>query len=302
VDVEGIVETLRLDPSRIVAKAGATEDYARILTQRAAEDSAAAEGWRIRAAGAQTIAGSLWMLVRPHEAFSPLGQAETIHDTIDSAYGSLLGICAHPRRPAPGRPLPRDLWDGPQAERPDDPERERPPEPAPAFARLQPAASLLAHVWPMAAGTTDQSLEQLLSDTPVLKELPGSWLTGRLRIPLAHYRGLATEIDRLRHGERPVDGPRRLPAAGAFLDRASEAIGAARENEHQWRMLRSPILPAEPEVIAACALVELTAREALGVSALDVMDVRTYSLAGALMGLAQNLLDADADATPGQTL
>jgi hypothetical protein len=299
-DVESIVGALGLNATRIVAKASATEDYARILIERAAEDPAAAEAWRVRASSAQTIAGSLWMLVRPQEAFAPLGHAEEIHDAIGSAYGSLLSICAHPRRPTPAQPLPRDVWAGPQAKRPDDPERERSPEPDQALARLQPAASLLAHLWPLAAGQTDQSLKQLLSDTPVLQTLPGSWLTGRLRIPLAHYRGLATEIDQLRHGERTVGAQRRdpLPAARAFLERAGEAIGAARENEHQWRTLRSPILPAEPEVMAACALVELTARDALGVSAIEAMGVPAYSLAGALMGVAQNLLDADAGATP----
>lgn len=294
-DVGVIVEALGLDPARIVAKAGATEDYARLLTERAAEDPAAADAWRVRAAGAHTIAGSFWMLVRPREALAPLGQAEKLHDAIGSAYGSLLSICAHPRLPAPAPPLPRSVWEGSRAERPDD--AESPFEPEPTVARLQPAASLLAHLWPLAAGETDQSLEQLLSDTPLLGALPGSWLTGRLRIPLAHYRGVAREIDLLRHDERPVQGSR-LPATRAFLDRAVEAIDAARGDEHHWRALRSPILPAEPEVMAACVLIEMTARDALGVSAIEVMDVPSLSLADALMGVAQNLLEADASATP----
>ena len=105
-DVERIVEAVGLNVARIVAKASATEDYARILMERAAEDRAAAEAWRVRAASAQAIAGSLFMLVRPQEAFAPLGHAEDIHDRIGSAYGSLLSICAHPHRPAPAQPLP----------------------------------------------------------------------------------------------------------------------------------------------------------------------------------------------------
>jgi hypothetical protein len=123
---------------------------------------------------------------------------------------------------------------------------------------------------------------------------------GRLRIPLAHYRRLAIELDRLHHGERQVEDPRRrgLPAARAFVERAAEAIGAARENKHQWRTLRSAILPIEPEVLAACALVEMSARDALGASAVRVMDMSIDSVAGALMGVAENLVEADAEATP----
>lgn len=305
-DLGGIVETLDLDPVRIVAKASATEDYARILLERAVEapEATTAGSWQIRAAGSLTTAGSIWMLVRPQEAFAPLGRAEEIHDTIGSAYGSLLGICAHPRRPVIAQPLPRYVWERPQGELSDETERERPSGPGPTFARLQPAASLLAHLWPLAAGKTDLSLQQLLSDTPVLETLPGSWLTGRLRIPLGHYRGLATEIDQLRHGGPRSARARRdsLPAVNAFIERAAEVIGAARENKHHWRTLRSPILPAEPEVLAACILVELTARDSLGVSAAELMDIPPHTLASAFMGLAQNLLDADIEATPEANL
>jgi hypothetical protein len=300
-DVGRIVEALGLDPARIVAKASATADYARILTERAAEArGAASEGWLLRAAGAQTIAGSTWMLVYPPEAIVPLGHAEDTHDRIGSAYGSLLGICAHPRRPAPAQRLPLDVWGGPQAEPSGYVEREQPSGANAPFPRLQPAASLLAHLWPLAAGQTDQSLERLLSDAPVLDALPGSWRTGRLRIPLAHYRGIAREVDRLRHGEYRVASPRRdsLPATAAFVERAAEAIGAVRENAHQWRTLRSPILPVEPEVLAACTLVELTARDALGVTTVEATGVPTDGLAGALLGVAENLLDTDANSGP----
>jgi hypothetical protein len=136
----------------------------------------------------------------------------------------------------------------------------------------------------------------LLADAPILRSLPNSWLTGRLRIPFGHYRGVAIEIDRLRRSKRPVHGPDRnaLPAAAAFIGRAAEVISAARVNAHEWRTLRSPILAAEPEVIAACALVEMTAREVLGTSALEAMRVETSGLAWALMGVAQNVLEADA--------
>ena len=96
-----------------------------------------------------------------------------------------------------------------------------------------------------------------------------------------------------------VEGKRRqsLTATRAFLDRASEVTGAARANEYQWRTLRSPILPVEPEVLAACLLVELTTRNTRGVSALELIDLPADSPAGALMGVAQNLLDSDSDAT-----
>jgi hypothetical protein len=300
-NVGSVIRTFGLSQDRIVAKASATEDYARILIERGAESPKAADGWRIRAASAQTIAGSLWMLVRPQRARTPLGYAEEIHDTIGSAYGSLLGICAHPRDPAYTQPLAQDVWSGPQVERRDNPEREEPSaKDIPAFAHVQPAASLLAHVWPLAVGQTDLSLKQLLADSPVLEELPDSWLTGRLRIPLAHYRAVATEIDQLRHSKR-TDGRRRVPltAARAFLERASEVIDAASENEYQWRTLRSPILPTEPEVLAVCTLVELTARGTLGLSALELIDPPANSFASALMGVAENLLDTDSDATLG---
>jgi hypothetical protein len=257
------------------------------------QDGADAEAWRLRAASAQTMAGSLWMLVRPKAAFTPLGHAEDIHAASGSAYGSLLSICAHPHHPTPPHAIPNSVWGGPPINRPDDRENGRRLQPA--LARLQPAATLLAHLWPLAAGQTGQSLEQLLSDTPILATLPSSWLTGRLRIPLGHYRGLADEIDRLRHAEQRVSRPRRntLPGAGAFIARAAEVIAAARENANQWRTLRSPILPAEPEVIAACVLVEMTARGTLGVSALDAMDVPRNSLARALMGVAENMVSSE---------
>lgn len=67
-DAERIAKALGLNAARIVAKASATEDYARILMERAAEDRAAADAWRVRAASAQAIAGSLWMLVRPRRS------------------------------------------------------------------------------------------------------------------------------------------------------------------------------------------------------------------------------------------
>ena len=291
-DVESIVEALGLDPARIVAKASATEDYARILLERAAEDTASAAEWRLRAASAETIAGSLWMLVRPKAASTPLGHAEDIHAASGSAYGSLLSICAHPHHPTPPHELPNSIW-GSSSVEPGDVEHGRPLE-SPLM-HIQPAASLLAHLWPLAAGHTDQSLEQLLSDTPILATLSGSRLTGRLRIPLGHYRGLAEEIDRLRHADQRSNTPvrSRLPNAGAFIARAAEVISAARENANQWRTLRSPILPAEPEIIAACALVEMCTRDTLGISAIDAMRVPRNSLAGALMGIAENLVEIE---------
>jgi hypothetical protein len=301
-----IIDTLGLEHARILAKASATEDYARGLTDRAEsypetrELSDATQIWWTRVASAHVIAGSLWMLVSARDASGPLGHAGAIHARIRSPYGSLLSMCAHPRHPAPAPQIQSSAAERIRTERPDDFERSSASERAPALVDLQPAASLLAHLWPIAAGISDQSLRKSLSDTPILEALPGSWLTGRLRIPLAHYRGLAGDVDRLRNREHTHKSPGKRPftAAGAFLDRATEAISAARSNEHQWRTLRSPILPVEPEVVAACVLVEMTARDTLGLSARKVINMPTRSLGGAVMGVAENLLDADAEAVP----
>lgn len=295
-DVERIIATLGLDPERVIAKASATEDYARVLSDRAREEPERAAHWQQRAASAQTVSGSLWMLVQPEQAFAPMASAEDVHAELGSAFGSLLSICAHPRRPTPPRALPTERWTASG----DRPRPDIPPQP-----RLQPEATLLAHIWPLATGESDERLRSLLSDAPLLASLPGSLLTGRLRVPLAHYRGVAADIDRMRHShgpERHSGQGRPLSATRAFLERVIEVIEAVRENEHQWRNLRSPVLPVEPEAIATCVLVELAVRHAFDTSAVELMDVSSESLVSAYLGIAQNVVDADADTDTGTDL
>jgi len=260
-----------LDPPRILAKASATEDYARTLLVRAAEaeeDETTAANIRVRAASALTTAGSLWSLIDANRATAMFAESATINYSVGSPYGAFLQICARPSEADPST----QNW---------------------SVGAGLASAGILASVWPIVTRQIDVRLDQVLEDVPLLRQVPAARATGRLRIPFSYFSNLAYELDHLRWS---TDAPRALDATQAFLRRGAETIEAAREDRFHWQSLRSPMLPAEPEALAGLTLVEQTARETWNESAAVMLDLNPGTLPGALLATAQNLLDASSEA------
>lgn len=283
---EQIEALLGLDPARVAAAAGATEDYARLLGAGELEpleldataDAGDVDQQALCVASAFTTAASLWMLLDAHRAaYLFNAAADVLPDGAGSA--DVLRICAHPRDAPVTQPFVE--WE----------RRTRSPE-----------ATVLSLLTPLAGGRIPPSeVEAALGNLPEVSARPRATPTGKLRLPLGLYLDVLFEVANIRSEQVEPERPFRVAATEAYLARVAEMSSLARADRYHWAMPGIGLLPVEPEAIATCALVDVAMRDVLDRRLSEVIDVADGLTAAPALVAVELVSATDGTPEPGRT-